>query len=132
MGIGQVLTMPLFFASNAIYPVSLMPGWLQVIAHANPLTYEVDALRTLMLVGGVSVYGLALDFAVLGGATVVLTLVALVATLRSSVNGFFEFMRTLRTCVAVDTSLRRERRNSCILRSRLRLVSTATANRKPL
>jgi ABC-2 type transport system permease protein len=32
MGIGQVLTMPLFFASNAIYPISIMPHWLQVIA----------------------------------------------------------------------------------------------------
>ena len=32
MGIGQVLTMPLFFASNAIYPISIMPGWLQVIS----------------------------------------------------------------------------------------------------
>ena len=29
MGIGQVLTMPIFFASNAIYPLSLMPAWLQ-------------------------------------------------------------------------------------------------------
>ena len=32
MGIGQVLTMPLFFASNAIYPISLMPRWLRVLA----------------------------------------------------------------------------------------------------
>ena len=62
MGIGQVLTMPLFFASNAIYPVSLMPGWLQGIAHLNPLTYEVDALRSLMLKGGSSSYGLGTDF----------------------------------------------------------------------
>jgi ABC-2 type transport system permease protein len=45
MGIGQVLTMPLFFASNAIYPVAMMPTWLQIAAHVNPLTYEVDALR---------------------------------------------------------------------------------------
>jgi ABC-2 type transport system permease protein len=29
MGIGQVLTMPLFFASNAIYPLALMPPWLR-------------------------------------------------------------------------------------------------------
>ena len=29
MGIGQAITMPLFFASNALYPVALMPGWLQ-------------------------------------------------------------------------------------------------------
>ena len=32
MGIGQMITMPLFFASNALYPVSIMPGWLQVLA----------------------------------------------------------------------------------------------------
>ena len=49
MGIGQAITMPLFFASNALYPVSLMPGWLQVISHVNPLTYEVSALRGLLI-----------------------------------------------------------------------------------
>jgi ABC-2 type transport system permease protein len=65
MGIGQVLTMPMFFASNAIYPVSMMPRWLQVMARGNPLTYEVDGLRALMLSGGVSHYGIGVDFAVL-------------------------------------------------------------------
>jgi ABC-2 type transport system permease protein len=65
MGIGQVLTMPLFFASNALYPVSMMPPWLQAITHLNPLTYEVDALRALMLPQAVSAYGLGLDFGVL-------------------------------------------------------------------
>ncbi len=64
MGIGQVLTMPLFFASNAIYPVSIMPGWLQVIAYVNPLSYEVDALRALM-VGQASAIGLGVDLLVL-------------------------------------------------------------------
>lgn len=54
MGIGQVLTMPLFFASNAIYPISIMPGWLKVIAHLNPLSYQVDILRALMVMGGSS------------------------------------------------------------------------------
>lgn len=49
MGIGQVLTMPLFFASNALYPVSVMPDWLQVISHVNPLSYEVGALRGLLI-----------------------------------------------------------------------------------
>lgn len=74
MGIGQVITMPLFFASNAIYPISLMPSWLQVISRVNPLTYEVDALRALMLNGGTSTYGLGLDFAVLLIATTALIL----------------------------------------------------------
>ena len=76
MGIGQVLTMPLFFASNAIYPLSLMPGWLSAVSHVNPLTYEVDVLRALMLRAGASDYGLALDFAVLAGVAAVLIAVA--------------------------------------------------------
>jgi ABC-2 type transport system permease protein len=71
MGIGQVLTMPLFFASNAIYPISMMPTWLRVVATANPLTYLVDALRTLLIVGAVSVTGVWVDFVVMG---VILTL----------------------------------------------------------
>jgi ABC-2 type transport system permease protein len=62
MGIGQVITMPLFFASNAIYPLALMPGWLRALALVNPLTYLVDALRSLMLAGGQSAFGLPLDF----------------------------------------------------------------------
>jgi ABC-2 type transport system permease protein len=72
MGIGQVLTMPLFFASNAIYPISMMPAWLRVVATANPLTYLVDALRTLLIVGAVSVTGVWVDFAVMAVITVLL------------------------------------------------------------
>ncbi|HKS47241.1 MAG TPA: ABC transporter permease [Amycolatopsis sp.] len=67
MGIGQAITMPLFFGSNALYPVELMPGWLKVLNHVNPLSYEVDALRGL-LIGTPS--HLLLDFGVLAGATV--------------------------------------------------------------
>jgi len=51
MGIGQVLTMPLFFASNAIYPIHLMPAWLQVLAQVNPLTYLVELLRDTLVDG---------------------------------------------------------------------------------
>ncbi|MFJ4678223.1 MULTISPECIES: ABC transporter permease [unclassified Kitasatospora] len=66
MGIGQAITMPLFFGSNALYPVDLMPGWLQAVSRANPLSYQVDALRGL-LIGTPS--HLALDFGVLALAT---------------------------------------------------------------
>jgi ABC-2 type transport system permease protein len=76
MGIGQLMTMPLFFASNAIYPVSMMPVWLQRVAHVNPLTYEVDAIRSLMLKGGESSYGIGFDFAVLAITTIVLIAIA--------------------------------------------------------
>ncbi len=65
MGIGQVMTMPLFFASNAIYPIAIMPVWLKTVAVGNPLTYEVDALRSLMLAGGTISSTLGLDFIVL-------------------------------------------------------------------
>ncbi|MFJ3718293.1 ABC transporter permease [Streptomyces sp. NPDC090057] len=49
MGIGQAITMPLFFGSNALYPISLMPGWLQAVSKVNPLSYQVDALRGLLI-----------------------------------------------------------------------------------
>ena len=49
MGIGQAITMPLFFASNALYPVSVMPDWLRWLSRINPLSYEVDALRLLLI-----------------------------------------------------------------------------------
>jgi len=62
MGIGQVLTMPLFFASNAIYPLSMMPSWLHALAVVNPLSYQVDLLRALMVNGGQSVFGIGWDF----------------------------------------------------------------------
>jgi ABC-2 type transport system permease protein len=73
MGIGQILTMPLFFASNAMYPIAIMPEWLKAIACFNPLTYEVDAMRALMIQGGTTSYGIGLDFAVLFLALILLT-----------------------------------------------------------
>jgi len=63
MGIGQAITIPLFFGSNAIYPISLMPSWLQTVSAFNPLTYVVDAMRSMLLTGDYS--GLPLDIAAL-------------------------------------------------------------------
>jgi ABC-2 type transport system permease protein len=68
MGIGQMITMPLFFASNALYPVNIMPGWVRVLSRVNPLSYEVDALRGMLI--GTSA-NLPLDFGILGAAVVV-------------------------------------------------------------
>jgi ABC-2 type transport system permease protein len=76
MGVGQLITMPIFFTSSAIYPLAVMPHWLQVISTANPLTYQVDALRALMISGGGSEFGLAIDFAVLSLALITLTPIA--------------------------------------------------------
>lgn len=76
MGIGQVITMPIFFISNAIYPLDMMPGWIRGIAAANPLTYEVDGLRMLMLPTAVNAAGLVRDFSVLVVISVVLLAIA--------------------------------------------------------
>jgi len=74
MGMGQVITMPLFFASNAIYPISMMPGWLQVLAKGNPLSYLVDLLRGYLLYGHVD--GAVTDWAILLGALLVAQVIA--------------------------------------------------------
>jgi ABC-2 type transport system permease protein len=67
MGIGQAITMPLFFSSSALYPEKIMPGWLQAISRCNPLSYQVDALRGLLI--GTPAH-LGLDLIVLVVATV--------------------------------------------------------------
>ncbi len=74
MGIVQLITMPLFFASNALYPIELMPSWLQAISFANPMTYVVAALRALMITGDLS--GLPTDLAGMGLATVIFVVLA--------------------------------------------------------
>lgn len=75
MGIGQVLTMPMFFSSSAIYPLDIMPDWLRIVAKCNPLTYVIDGLRALMLVNGTSLYGLGFDLTILCCVFVVLVVI---------------------------------------------------------
>ena len=74
MGIGQLITLPLFFASNALYPIALMPPWLQVVASVNPMSYLVDGFRGLLVPAHGS--NLGLDAVVLGAATLAMTLLA--------------------------------------------------------
>ena len=74
MGIGQLITMPLFFASNALYPLSMMPDWLKTVATFNPMSYLVDALRSLLIAGYPG--NLGLDSLVLVGTTVLFTILS--------------------------------------------------------
>lgn len=76
MGIGQVLTMPLFFASSAIYPLAMMPRRLQVFAVLNPRTYLVDSLRGIMIEGGQSLHPFSADLAVMALIFVILASIA--------------------------------------------------------
>jgi ABC-2 type transport system permease protein len=47
----MLLNLPVLFLSNALYPASTMPGWMQVAAKLNPTTYLVDGLRQTLFSG---------------------------------------------------------------------------------
>lgn len=74
MGVGQVVTLPLFFASNAIYPIDIMPRWLQIVANVNPMSYMVDGLRALLVTGDLS--HIPLDIGVLVAATLFISFIS--------------------------------------------------------
>jgi ABC-2 type transport system permease protein len=73
MGIGQIITLPLFFASNAIYPIDIMPNWLQFVAKINPLSYMVDGLRSILVMG--DLLKLPFDIAILAGVALLISLI---------------------------------------------------------
>jgi ABC-2 type transport system permease protein len=45
MALNQMLLMPLFFLSGALFPLRGLPGWLHVLTRIDPLTYAVDPVR---------------------------------------------------------------------------------------
>jgi ABC-2 type transport system permease protein len=48
MGVMQMIVMPMFFISGALFPVSGLPTWLSVLNRIDPLTYAVDPMRRLV------------------------------------------------------------------------------------
>ncbi|MCX6773475.1 MAG: ABC transporter permease [Candidatus Micrarchaeota archaeon] len=70
----NLLIMPLFFLSNALFPLDKMPSWLQMISSLNPISYAVDGLRIMMI--GSGTFGLFTDFAVSIAGLVVFVLLA--------------------------------------------------------
>jgi ABC-2 type transport system permease protein len=48
MGVMQMIVMPMFFISGALFPVSGLPAWLSVLNRIDPLTYAVDPMRRLV------------------------------------------------------------------------------------
>ncbi|MDD1689604.1 MAG: ABC transporter permease [Methanoregula sp.] len=78
-GFGLIQTfinLPMFFLSGALFPLTNVPDWLRWVSFCNPLTYGVDAMRTVMM-GNVFVplFPLYIDIAVLFGFAVVMFLV---------------------------------------------------------
>jgi ABC-2 type transport system permease protein len=48
MGVMQMIVMPMFFISGALFPVAALPAWLAVLNRLDPLTYAVDPMRRLV------------------------------------------------------------------------------------
>jgi len=47
-GINNLLVMPMFFLSSALYPLNNVPTALRIVSTINPVSYMVDALRYLL------------------------------------------------------------------------------------
>ena len=77
MGLGQAIIMPLFFASNALYPVQIMPQILKDFSAFNPLSYVVDAVRGLLITGDLT--NLPIDLAAIAIFDVILFILASVS-----------------------------------------------------
>lgn len=74
MGIGQAIIMPLFFASNALYPVNIMPPALRYFSSVNPMSYVVDAVRGLLITADLS--NLLLDVVAIAIFDIVMFIIA--------------------------------------------------------
>jgi ABC-2 type transport system permease protein len=77
----NLINLPLLFASNALFPVKIMPTWLQDIVRVNPVSYANDGVRQL-LIGATGMSSLWMDFAVLIGFAVVLSAIGIVLSWR--------------------------------------------------
>ncbi len=72
----SLITMPLMFASNTFFPISLMPEWIQIIARVNPLTYLTDAIRQLTILQ-LDISSLIIDFLFLSVFAVILSIIGI-------------------------------------------------------
>jgi ABC-2 type transport system permease protein len=64
--IQSFVTLPIFFTSGALFSLSSAPAWLQAVTYFNPMTYGVDALRTVILGGALpSLFPLYIDILVI-------------------------------------------------------------------
>ena len=81
MAIINLLNLPLLFASNALFPVKIMPGWLQDVVKVNPVSYAIDAIRQL-LIGATGMNALWVDFTVVFAFAAFFSIVGIVMSWR--------------------------------------------------
>jgi len=81
MAMMNLLNLPLLFASNAMFPVSFMPSWLQPVVRINPVSYAVDISRQLLL-GSSGMASLGFEFLYLGAFAVIMATIGTVLSWR--------------------------------------------------
>jgi ABC-2 type transport system permease protein len=81
MALMNLLNLPLLFASNAMFPVSFMPSWLQPVVRINPVSYAADISRQLLL-GSTGMSSLGFEFLYLGAFAVAMSIIGQVMARR--------------------------------------------------
>ncbi|MCW4017878.1 MAG: ABC transporter permease [Candidatus Bathyarchaeota archaeon] len=72
--IGNIVTFPMMFLAGTFFPISIMPDYLQSIAHVLPLFYIVEGLNNVMVYGNIT--GALIDIAIVAAITVVIFVAA--------------------------------------------------------
>ncbi|MEM3464152.1 MAG: ABC transporter permease, partial [Candidatus Bathyarchaeia archaeon] len=81
MAVVNLINLPLMFASNTFFPISMMPDWIQAIARVNPISYLTDAIRQLTILP-LDTSALILDFTVLSAFATVFAAVGIALSWR--------------------------------------------------
>jgi ABC-2 type transport system permease protein len=81
MALMNLLNLPLLFASNAMFPVTFMPAWLQPVVRINPVSYAADISRQLLL-GSTGMASLGFEFLYLGAFAVAMSIIGQVMARR--------------------------------------------------
>jgi len=81
MAIVNLINLPLMFASNTFFPISMMPEWIQAIARVNPVSYLTDAIRQLTVLP-LSTSALIMDFTYLGTFAAVFSFIGIALSWR--------------------------------------------------
>jgi ABC-2 type transport system permease protein len=68
--IGNIVTFPMMFLAGTFFPISIMPTYLQTIAHVLPLFYVVEGLNNVMVYGNIA--SALIDLAVVGVITAII------------------------------------------------------------
>jgi ABC-2 type transport system permease protein len=82
MAVMNLITLPLMFASNAFFPTSIMPSWLQTVASVNPMTYTTDAVRQFLIYDTINFGQVGLDFLYVGIFAVVVAVIGIALSWR--------------------------------------------------